>query len=122
MGQRRRPLQPRPGLRGEEHLSRVVGEVPFCSAPRRPGGVPRPLAVLAQRPPSLGELVRQTVGELPAEDRFRAIGRVTALCGEVPVARVHERPWVPIDGRLQIQDWAFSWSEERARARGRKRR
>ena len=78
--------------------------------------------LLAKRPPTLAELVRDAVAVLPGEDRFRAIGRVTALCGDAPIARIHERPWVPIDGRLVIQDWAFAWADERRAAKGRKRR
>ena len=39
------------------------------------------------------ELVREAVANMPREERFRAIGRVTALCGEVPITRIHERAW-----------------------------
>ena len=77
----------------------------------------RARALLAKRPASLAELVREAVAPVPREERFRAIGRVTALCGEVPIARIHERAWTHVGANMVIQDWVFTWDPGSGRSR-----
>lgn len=72
-------------------------------------------ALLATRPASLTELLRAMVAQVPVDERFRTVGRVTALCGEVPIAREHERAWTPIGGGLVVQDWVFTWKKGKRR-------
>ena len=73
----------------------------------------RARALLGKRPSSLVEVVRQVVPLLPEAERFRAVGRLTALCGEAPVQPRHERPFTPVGGGIEIQDWAFTWKRKR---------
>lgn len=72
-------------------------------------------ALLAARPTRLTELLRALVALVPPEERFRTVGRVTGLCGDVPIAREHERAWTPIGGGLVVQDWVFTWKKGRRR-------
>lgn len=69
--------------------------------------------LLAQRPPSLAAVVRELVQDVPEAERFRAVGRVTEACGQAPVARRHERAWIPIGSGIAIQDWEFLWRKKR---------
>lgn len=69
--------------------------------------------LLAQRPASLATIVRELVGAVPPEERFRLVGRLTALCGvDTQVQRTHERPWTPVGAGIELEDWAFLWPRE----------
>jgi hypothetical protein len=57
--------------------------------------------------------VRELVGAVPPEERFRLVGRLTALCGvDTQVQRTHERPWTPVGAGIELEDWAFLWPRE----------
>lgn len=73
----------------------------------------RARALLAKRPETLAAMIAQLIGQVSPGERFVTVGRLTALCAEAPVESRHERPWTPIGGGLEVQDWAFSWRKRR---------
>lgn len=54
----------------------------------------------------LGELTTRLTDGLPASERFVAAGRIASTTARLshPDARA-ERPWVPVEGGLEIEEW-----------------
>jgi hypothetical protein len=48
------------------------------------------------------------LAELPPEIHYPAIGRVAEVVAlTLPLRTVRERPWRPVGGALEIEDWAL---------------
>ncbi len=56
----------------------------------------------------LGDVTARLTGVLPAPERYAAAGRIAHAIARVtrPDARA-ERPWVPVDSGLQIEEWTL---------------
>jgi chromosome partition protein MukF len=55
---------------------------------------------------SLRDVTAQIAGELPAEERFVAAGRIADTLARACRAEGRaERPWLPLDGGLLIEEW-----------------
>jgi len=69
-------------------------------------------AVMASGVRGLGELTTRLTSELPESQRFVAAGRIAYTAARVsrPDARA-ERPWVPIEGGLEIEEWTLGEPE-----------
>jgi chromosome partition protein MukF len=65
-------------------------------------------AALAAGARGLGDVTARLTGELPAGDRFVAAGRIAQTIARLshPDARA-ERPWVPVDAGLAIEEWTL---------------
>jgi chromosome partition protein MukF len=65
-------------------------------------------AVIASGVRGLGEVTARLTGALPASERFVAAGRIAHTTARVshPDARA-ERPWVPVEGGLEIEEWTL---------------
>lgn len=63
-------------------------------------------AALAAGARGLREVTAQIAGELPVEERFVAAGRIAHAIARVGNAEARaERPWVPLDGGIVIEEW-----------------
>ncbi|MCC6625551.1 MAG: condensin subunit MukF [Deltaproteobacteria bacterium] len=73
--------------------------------------------VLATRPASLARALRRVLPAVPADERFEAIGHVTALVAarapiaptSTPDATARIRPWREVDARFEVEDWDVAW-------------
>jgi chromosome partition protein MukF len=65
-------------------------------------------AALAAGARGLGDVTARLTGDLPAGDRFVAAGRIAQTIARLshPDARA-ERPWVPVDAGLAIEEWTL---------------
>jgi chromosome partition protein MukF len=65
------------------------------------------LQALAAGPSSLGAVTRSVLDQVPSGDRFAVAGRVASRTAQLARVRgSRERPWVPIDARLEIEQWS----------------
>ena len=61
---------------------------------------------------SLADVTRTVLADLPAWQRFGAAGRVAALVARLARPRSDlERPWVPVGGSLEVEQWALPAAE-----------
>jgi hypothetical protein len=65
-------------------------------------------AVIASGVRGLGEVTARLTGALPESQRFVAAGRIAHTTARVsrPDARA-ERPWVQVEGGLEIEEWTL---------------
>jgi chromosome partition protein MukF len=70
-------------------------------------------AALAAGARSLGDVTARLMGALPEGDRFVAAGRIAQTIARVtaPDARA-ERPWVPVESGLEIEEWTLPRESE----------
>jgi chromosome partition protein MukF len=92
-------------------------ELPAVVRPR--GERERPLADAATAPvdvealarqalegaPALRDVVSAVLPQVPAEERYRAIGRVAAVAASRDPAAGADRRWVPVGDAFEIEDW-----------------
>jgi chromosome partition protein MukF len=75
--------------------------------------------LLKLKPASLAAVLQAVVAQLPDDERYRDVGRLTALVAEharlSPDPYEAERPWVEVGARIEVEDWGLAW--ERARGR-----
>ncbi|MFO0744776.1 MAG: hypothetical protein U1F43_03760 [Myxococcota bacterium] len=72
---------------------------------------------LAARPASLVDALARVLASVPKDDRFEAIGAVTAQVGlrapivptSTELAPLRDRPWRPVAERFEVEDWGLSW-------------
>jgi chromosome partition protein MukF len=69
-------------------------------------------AVIASGVRGLGELTTRLTDGLPSSQRFVTAGRIAHTAARVsnPDARA-ERPWVPVEGGLEIEEWTLREEE-----------
>jgi len=106
-----RPPVTRPAGLHDQPLEEVVADV----APIEVDAKAREL--LAKKPDGLSDVIREIVGLMPDADRYRTVGRITAICAvDTRIGREHERPWVAVERigerhSLLVEEWRFDWSK-----------
>jgi chromosome partition protein MukF len=119
--------QPVPSLRPAElravrpAVSRAAEDVesPVTTVVDADGGPDletRVRALLGGKPPSLSTVLSELVERLPEADRYRDVGRLTAIVAALArLAPDHtaEREWRPVGGDIEVEDWTLAWERER---------
>jgi hypothetical protein len=63
-------------------------------------------AAVAGGATDLAGITAQVLAELPPEVHYPAIGRVAEVVAlTLPLRTARERPWRPVGGALEIEDW-----------------
>jgi chromosome partition protein MukF len=97
-----RPPVKRPRAEREPRLSEVTSDDPFLALEARVR------TALSAGVPSLRDVTRTLLLELPEGERFRAAGRVAEIVGRLSRAHAERvRPWVPVDEAFAIEEWSL---------------
>lgn len=68
---------------------------------------------LSAAPESLAAVTRRVLAGLDQRERYAAAGRITAVVARLATPRpARPRPWVPVTGELEIEDWTLTRARE----------